>query len=239
MKPIEIVRAAGTRFGAEAGNDGRVKLLPPLGEAEVRELEARIPCPLPEEARELFAYCRGFDGVLDSVDFSGLPGGFGLDEIFPCPISIAHDGDGNYWVVDLTARSSSWGPIFYACHDAPVIVFQSETLADFITEVLRFARSPRESEIDQVCNRHQIDIWRRNPGTMSRTDCLGSGDPALAEFARSLDDSWLIVDLRKARIGDGFSWGRCGARTENRRFGDERIFAYKMRKPLWRRLLGS
>jgi hypothetical protein len=46
-----------------------------------------IPCPLPDEMREVSAATRGFEGgALETVDFSGLPGGFGLEEIFPTPI---------------------------------------------------------------------------------------------------------------------------------------------------------
>ena len=127
-----------------------LKLLPPLGAAELAGLETRIPCPLPAEARELLAYSRGFEnGPVESVEFSGLID-FGMEEIFPCPIPIAHDGFGNYWVVDLTSGSRAWAPIYYFCHDPAVIVFQSASLAEFIEELLKLGNPPYKSALDEV-----------------------------------------------------------------------------------------
>lgn len=80
-------------------------------------------------------------------------------------------------------------------------------------------------------------IWRDNPGMKTCEQCLSSADPDLAAFARSLDETYLFIDLRNAKIGDGFSWGRYGPRTVNRRFGEKRIFAYQVRKSFWQRLL--
>jgi len=237
MKAIEILRQAeGMRLEDEDGHVEQLRLLPGLSQQEMKDLESQLPCPLPEEAREVLSYCRGLEGILESVDFSGLAGGFGLEEIFPCPIAIAHDGFGNYWVVDVTSASASWGPIFFACHDAPVIVFQTDSFAHFLSELLRFANPPWKSEIDDVHEEFHHRIWRDNPGTMTHERCLTSGDRDLTEFAQSLDETYLFIDLRNARTGDGFSWGRYGPGTINRRFGEKRIFAYQVRKPFWQRL---
>jgi len=240
VKAIDILKqAAGMRLEGEEGEVENLRLLPGLSEQELKDLESRLPCPLPQEAREVLSTCRGFEGVLESVDFSGLPGGFGMEEIFPCPIAIAHDGFGNYWIVDVTSESTTWGPIFFACHDAPVIVFQTDSLAHFISEVLRFGNPPWKSEIDDVHEEYQTRIWRDNPGTMTYEQCVNSADPDLVAFARSLDETYLFIDLRNAKTGDGFSWGRYGPRTVNKRFGEKRIFAYQMRKSFWQRLLGK
>jgi len=242
VRPIEVVkRAEGMKLQDKKGRVTELELLPPLSEAEMRTLESSLPCPLPEEARELFAYSRGLDGafgdIVTQVDFSGLEGGFGIEEIFPHGIPIVHDGAGNYWVVDLTSDATSWGPIFYACHDAPVIVFQTESFAHFVSELLRLGSAPWESEL---VTGHDEQIWGSDPGVMSHEQCLQSGDADLETFARSLDETWLLVDLRHPRLGDGFSWGRYGAFTLNRRFGEKRIFAYQQqpRKSLWQRLRG-
>jgi hypothetical protein len=42
-------------------------------------------------------------------------------------------------------------------------------------------------------------------------------------------------------VGMGFSWGRYGPKTEVRRHGDERVFAYAppVKVSLWSRLTGS
>ena len=140
MTPFELVQQAeGRKLVNEDGDVDHLKLLPPLGADDLAALETRIPCPLPAEVRELLAYSRGFEnGPVKSVDFSGLTD-FGMEEIFPCPIPIAHDGFGNYWVVDLTTGSRAWAPILYVCHDPAVIVFQAASLAEFIEELLKLA----------------------------------------------------------------------------------------------------
>src|SRR5216684_1851666 len=89
--------AVGGTFVNEDGVREELRLLPPLNEDELRAVISAIPCPLPDEMREVFAATRGFEGgALETVDFSGLPGGFGPEEIFPAPIPIAADGFGNY-----------------------------------------------------------------------------------------------------------------------------------------------
>ncbi len=229
MKPLEVIqRAEGTKFENEDGDIEELKLLPPLTAEQLKQLESRIPCPIPEEARELLLYCRGFEGVLDLVDFSGeLGAGFGMQEIFHCALPIAHDGFGNYWIIDLIRDSTHWGPIFFACHDAPVIVFQTESLSHFITEIIRFGNPPWKSEIDDVHERYHSRIWEENPGVITYEESMLSSDPDLIAFADSLDDKYLFIDLRNPKIGDGFSWGRYGRSTINKRFGEKRIFAYK------------
>ncbi len=231
--PLEVIKAAeGTVFQEEDGDKTPLTLLPPLSADELARLEARLPCPLPQEARELLLYCRGFDGVLDVVDFAGDLS-FEMDDVFPHCLPIAHDGYGNFWIVDLTAESTAFAPIFYACHDPPVIVFQTDTLAHFISEIIRFGNPPWKSEIDDVHEQFSNEIWSKNPKTMSHEQCLEAGDTDLVSFAESLDSTYLFSDLRAPAIGDGFSWGRFGRNTVCKRFEDKRIFAIQQRKLNW------
>jgi hypothetical protein len=237
MSVIDFLKeSAGIQLIDEDDGVDELTLLPGLSEEELAELERRLPCALPNEIRELLSFCRGFEPVLESVDFSGNLGGFGLEEIFPFAIPIAHDGFGNYWVVDITSSSTSWGPIYYACHDAPVIVFQTDSLEHFVREIVRFGNEPWESEINDIHEKYHDRIWKENPDMMTYQACLNSGDTDLVEFAKSLDSSYLFCDLRDAKIGDGFSWGRYGAWTVNVRFGEKRIFAYQIREHWWKRL---
>jgi hypothetical protein len=240
MRPIEILKnAAGLKFTSEDGDTDELKLLPPLTLDEIDKLQAKLPCRIPEEIQELLSYCRGFDGVLESIDFSGLVGGFGMEEIFPCALPIAHDGFGNYWIIDLTKDSTTWGPIFFACHDAPVIVFQTDSLFHFIEETFRLGNSPWKGEIDDVHEKYHHRIWKENPGTLTYEECLDSGDADLADFAESLGQKYLFIDMRNPEVGDGFSWGRYGAKTVNKRYGDKRIFAYEVRPSFFQRLIGK
>jgi hypothetical protein len=70
MKAIDILKEAeGTKFEDEDGEVEELKLLPPLNNAELNQLESQLPCPVPEDVRQLFTYCRGFEGVFESIDF--------------------------------------------------------------------------------------------------------------------------------------------------------------------------
>ncbi|HMD38857.1 MAG TPA: SMI1/KNR4 family protein [Candidatus Acidoferrum sp.] len=252
--PLEVLQGFERRIADSADLENpRLELLPPLTAGEVERLKSQIPCPIPEEAAELFRYARGFKirnpllhgahRELSKVDLSGLDAEFGLKQIFPHALSMADDGCGNYWVVDLTNNSTSWGPIFYACHDAPVVVYQTESLAHFIEHVLKGGvdLTPNHNELDAVHEELATRIWRENPGALDFEECSRSEDPDLKAFAMSLDASYQFTDLRTAKLGDGFSWGRYGPWTVNKRFGGKRIFAYQKKtrrqkfKQLWKR----
>jgi hypothetical protein len=73
---------------------------------------------------------------------------------------------------------------------------------------------------------------------MSHSQCLATGDHELKVFAESLDETWEFIDLRAPKLGDGYSWGRYGAKTANKRYGDKRIFACQ-KKTLGRRFLDA
>ena len=175
---------------------------------------------------------------LSHIDLSGLDAGFGLEEVFPHALSIAEDGCGNSWVLDLTSDAKTWGPIFYACHDAPVVVYQTDSLAHFIEEAVKVSSQAVRSEMDAVHEELATRIWLENPGATSFEECADSQDEDLKGFALSLDTSYEFIDLRRAKLGDGFSWGRYGSRTVNKRFGEKRIFAYQ-RKTKWQRVRES
>jgi hypothetical protein len=73
-----------------------------------------------------------------------------LRRFSPIRKTLATDGYGKSWIVDLTRESTSFGPIFYACHDAPVIVYQTDSLLHFVEEVVVSGNKPWKSEIVDV-----------------------------------------------------------------------------------------
>lgn len=240
MTPLDLVREASTKeFRSEDGEPISLTLLPGLSDSEIAAFESSLPCPLPSGIRDLLSFCRGFDGLLESVDFAGLRDGFELPEVFPQGLPVAHDGYGNYWVVDLLPDSRSFGPIYFACHDAPVILFQSPTIEHFLLELFKLFTPPFKSLIDDVHEDRIFDVWRKNPGVLPHDRCIQSEDPQLASFARELDPSFQIVDLRNPRVGFGFSWGRYGPKTVLRRFGTQPVFAYQKRSGFLKRIFGG
>lgn len=228
MDPIEeIARAQATDLVDRDGKPVELARAPGLSAAEIEDLQTGIGVRLPRELRALLAHTSAIDGVLDAVDFTGVDlGGFDAPDIFPAGHAIAHDGFGNYWVVDLTPVEHDVAPVFFACHDAPVILFQSPSIGHFLHELFRMYVPPHASLVDDVHADRLFNVWGENPAVIARAAALQRGDAALREFAAELDDRFAFVDLRDAPVGMGFSWGRYGPRTEIRRHGHERLFAY-------------
>jgi cell wall assembly regulator SMI1 len=231
---------AGLRLTDEDGKAHVLELRPPATEAEIRRLEETLPGPLPEEMRAALGVTTGLaDGPLESFSLLDLEG-FGLEEAFPQAYSIAHDGYGNYWVLDLLPGDGAWGPVFYACHDPPVIAYQAPTIEAFLEDVVALWR-PGRSPVDRMHEDVVHRIWRDHPGLLTPAEAAGTGDSVLAGFAASLPAEAWIADLPQARFADGFAWGRFGPRTEIRRAGRERLWALipPERKPgLLQRLFG-
>ena len=229
MSLIDIIRDAQSR-GLIDEDEGRVELelLPGLKAGEIEEFRRSLPCPVPPEIRELLRFTCGFEGTAaETVDFTGRGMSFEHEAVFPHGLPIESDGYGNFWVVDLTPESTKFGPIWFACHDAPVILYQSSGLSDFLIELFKMSHPPFESLVDDVHEDRIRNVWRSNPGVISYEECGDSPDASLREFAVGLDPSYQMIDLRNARPGDGFSWGRYGADTVIRRHGHEPVFAYQ------------
>jgi hypothetical protein len=197
-----------------------------LEPAEIERLEAEIGVPLPRELRALLRRTSGIDGgPLETIDFTGRSLSLELAEISPWALPIAHDGFGNFWVLDLTPDEAETAPVFFAGHDPPVILYQSPDIGNFLHESFRKLVPPHASAIDDVHEDRLHHVWRENPGALERSAALES-DESLRAFATELDDRFTFVDLRSPAVGMGFSWGRYGPQTEVRRYKHERLFAY-------------
>lgn len=241
MTPLQVIeRARQTALSDEDGDSLELNLLPALSSEGIAKFSETLPCSLPDEIRELLGRTSGFEGVVaDVVDFTGRDIHFEFSEAFPHGLPLASDGFGNHWVIDLTPTSTSFGPVYFCCHDAPVLLHQSENLTEFLTELFRTAMPPYQSLVDDVHEDRPFDVWRKNPGVRTQSDCAEDADPDLRAFAAELDDAWEIIDLRRAEPGFGFSWGRYGPRTEVKRHGSEPIFAYRRPDGFFKRLFGG
>lgn len=234
MTAIECIEnARRTTLSNEDGETVRIDLLPALAAGEIDGLEERVGLPLPEELRDLLGFCSGIEGALDGIDFAGRGMEFEQEDVFPNGLPIARDGFGNFWVLDLTPQTKSAAPVFFSCHDAPVVLYQSGDIASFLTEVFRMDTPPHKSLVDDVHADRLFEVWRRNPGVIDQAEAAVSPDPVVRGFAVGLPGHFKVVDLRAASPGMGFSWGRYGPKTEVRRCGHERIFGYG--KPAARR----
>ncbi len=240
MNSREILQEAlASQLIDEGGQPVELELIPAVTPAELQELSSQLPCEIPAQVQDLLGFCRGFYGsAADVVDFTGRECAFEHAEIFPQGLPIASDGFGNFWVADLSSKSNDWSPVFFACHDPPIVLFQSASLADFLRGLLDLLKPPHRSIVDDVHEDRLFEVWRKNPEVLPQERCVDSTDRDLAAFAGQLDGTWSIVDLRQPKIGFGFSWGRYGPKTEIRRFGSVPIFAYRRPPGVLRRLLG-
>jgi cell wall assembly regulator SMI1 len=240
MDPVKAIRhAQSTALVDEDGDEVVLALGPGLAAAEIETLRAELGVPLPHELRALLEHTARIDGALETIDFTGRALSFGGDELFPSGLPIAHDGYGNHWVLDLTPDEAASAPVFFACHDPAVVLFQSPDLGHFLHETFRMYVPPHASLVDDVHEDRLFHVWRTNPGELDHAAAL-AGDESLRAFAAELDERFAFVDLRAPEIGMGFSWGRFGPRTEVRRHGYERLFAFarpEKRPGLLRRLL--
>jgi hypothetical protein len=231
---------AGAQLVDDDGTIEVLELLPPATDAEVADLEATLSVPLPSEMREALAVSAGFaNGPLESLSLLDLAG-FGMDDVFPEAYSIGHDGFGNYWILDLLPDRDECGPVFYACHDPPVIAYQSASVADFLRDVVALWQEGPRSPVDVVHEDVTSSIWAQDPGLASPDELATSVDPVLADFAAGFPPEAVFADLRSATVGDGFAWGRYGPRTEWTRAGTHRLWATvpPQRRGLLGRLFG-
>ena len=242
MDAIEEIRSAqATALVDEDGDEVSFELDPPVSEPDLDRIATELGVPLPRDLRALLAHTAGIDGgPLEQIDFTGEDLAFEAQDLFPSGLPIAHDGFGNFWVLDLTPADAETAPVFFTCHDPPVVLYQSPDIGHFLHEAFRMLVPPHASLVDDVHEDRLFKVWRENPGTLGHGAAL-ERDEELRAFAAELDERFIFVDLRSPQIGMGFSWGRFGPRTEVRRRGYERLFAYAQpeKKPgLLRRVFG-
>ncbi|HWD38503.1 MAG TPA: SMI1/KNR4 family protein, partial [Fimbriimonas sp.] len=109
-----------------------VTVQPPAPHAE-RNVEGVAGAPLPADYRDLLEQCSAIDGLSIEVDFTGEAFDFGFEEAFPYKVTFAGDGIGNFWIADV-AEPSADSPIFFACHDPPIVLFQCRGVETFLKE---------------------------------------------------------------------------------------------------------
>jgi hypothetical protein len=239
IDPVERLRAAAeSGLVDEDGGAVTVELLPGLSEAEIAAVQEQFPVPLPAELVRLMTVTRGADALL-GLDLTGEPHSIEISELLPAGLPVAADGYGNFWMLDLTPDTTKVAPVFFACHDAPVLLYQAPDLATFVDELVKGYEPPHRSLVDDVHEDRLHDVWRSRPGAVPQPVAAVSRDAGLREFAETLDEAWTLVDLRQRQVGMGVAWGSHGPRTRLARHGWERIFAYApdtRARRSWRRL---
>ena len=218
------------------GNAHQLRVKPGFSQTQIEEFEKRLGVPLPKEVRDLLAFTSGFNfEPFGEVNFSAKET-FGLEEIFPLGLTIATDGTGNDWVIDIKRDTGEWGPVVYMSHDPPVTVIQAPNLAGFIEQVIDLGRPDRKSRLDSA-SKAAHRIWNDDPYLLDLGASRASSDFALAEFSKQLPQTFRVADLRALEIGSGFAWGRGGPNSAIKRYGSELLFGIEAKKSFLGRLL--
>jgi cell wall assembly regulator SMI1 len=241
---VHRLRGAASAEGLvdEDGEPVALDLRPGLDPAAIQRLQAAydpLGVPLPRELTRLLAVTTGTDALLD-LDLTGERHSVEASELLPAGLPVAADGFGNFWLLDLTPDTVETAPVFFACHDAPVLIYQAASLAEFVDLALRALEPVRDTTIDDVHEDRLFQVGRRAPHSMSWQSAMSSDDHALRDFAASLDEAWTVVDLRRREVGMGVPWGAHGPRTRLARHGWERIFGFappaRDRRSIWSRM---
>lgn len=209
--------------------------LPRLSAFEIDRLAESLPCPMPGAMRDTLFVCRGISGkfdpdfLVDIVDFCGTTVGCGLPTLFPSGRGLAADGCGNHWVVDFQPDSTQWGPVYFLCHDPPVVLLQSPDVLHFVQELCRHLQPPHRSLLREVSEHRLCNVYRRDPGSVAYSDAMGADDAVMRTFAAEVGPGYRFTDLRNAAIG-------MGVRLElpyesSQRCGSLPVFAVPERKP--------
>ena len=236
----EIERARHAELVGKNGKPVALELEPGLAPSEIESIEQELGVAVPREVRDVLEHTAAISVPWHDLDFSGRTLSFEAEDMFPSGLPIAPDGFGNHWVLDLTPAERETASVFFVCHDPPVVLFQSSSLAAFLREWFRRLSPPHASLVVDVQEDRPFNVWGTNLGEIDHDAALAA-DADLRAFATELGDQFVFVDLRKSEIGMGFSWGRFGPRTHVVRHGYERLFAYRRpdeRPGLFRRLFG-
>jgi len=207
----QLNKLTADEFIDDEGEAYRAKLLPGLNAEELAALVTQMPiATLPPEVTELLCYSKGLlFGWLEEIRFDAFSD-FGRRGLFPACIELAHDGTGNYWVLDIN-KAGEWGAVFYVCHDPAVIIRQANNLLDFLGQVQEYGRFKSTSWFDEVYERLSFKIWKErktHTGLVEATTAVASSDDVLSVFAAQQLPEFLFGDLRAKSVTQGFAYDR-------------------------------
>ena len=222
--PLETLREASARWNS--GADGReLEVFPPVDAAALVRMESELG-PVPPEIAKLLAFASGFrvrEGKEEfEVMFDGGPAGF--EEAFPRSVSLMPDGFGNEWRVDVNPVTGEWARVYFTCHDPAVIVVQSESLAEFLKQLLSAPSGGVATALVSASGDPEMRIFRGRPQVTPAAEAGQAGDALIEAAARGLAPGSYVADLRSAGRGEGFEWDMLGDSVRIGRPGPEPVW---------------
>ncbi len=204
MTPRALLESAlHETFPDDEGIPRRIKLIPPgkgLNEHLFRE---RFRAVIPPDMQDLYALASGFELHYTEVQFKEhrLQG---YDFLFEDWLEIVADGFGNHWVLEIRPGADSWGPVWFTCHDPPVVLHIADDLTSFLRQ---FLDAHRAAEVHNpfACSHHDaLQLWEREPRWPTAAALRATADPLIARLVADLPDHAEIIDLRPG--ARGFMW---------------------------------
>lgn len=215
MDILEAFESAKAKIGISSSG-----CRPGISEAEIRAIETTLKARLPDDFRRLLASCGEIEDekAVAEVDFTGRTMAVEFSD-FPSAHFFAHNGAGNFWFVDCLPRVEEQAHIFFLGHDPVELTFQCVGMEDFLTEWAKRA-------VNEELPFSDAEVSALRP-PLSQAEAAQSSDEAVRTFARNLSVDHVIVDLRRAKTGDGIDLEQFGPETKIIRYYDQRLFAYK------------
>ena len=206
MKPLERLKTLiNETYTDYDGETYSIVLEKGLNEEEILHFEKQLPSKLPEDIKELIRFSSGFEFYIYNISFIGNTD-FGFEELIKNPITLAGDGTGNCWVVEIL-NNGDWGNVFYVCHDPAVIVKHSEHLSQFLEHLSDYGKNGSASHFDII---HEEIVYELNRKSeyLTLEEAQNSQDQELRVFTEKLEGDYLIADLRNKPLRSGFEWGK-------------------------------
>lgn len=222
---FEIIRAFEEReFSSEDGDTFQIELQPACAREDYPWIRGKLPAD--PEIEALLERTSGFDlGPLEVRFDESLSGQF-IPGLSAESISVLEDGFGNSWNVDIDPKSGKWKAVYFVCHDPPVVVVQSASLAEFLKDVFRnFGPSEGQVTLDHIRDTAAMKVWNTGGVEVAATSLAGSLDPTLRRAAQAAGPNGVVADLRACRPGDGFRWPPGDRDGDVIRIGEEPVFA--------------
>src|SRR5262245_51123146 len=136
MTPLDALRELQGRalVTIDEGAPCQAELLPALTREQMEELQERIGRPLPGEVRDLMGVSAGVTIDTEELCWIGEILGQVVPEEYAFSFPVMEDGRGNSWNVEIDPDTGAWGPVFFVCHDPPVVVKQADSFAEFMIQ---------------------------------------------------------------------------------------------------------
>jgi hypothetical protein len=206
-------------FAAEklVGEDGvpcRASVMPlgsGMNEEGFREQPPKVMQP---EFAALVERCAGLQvGYLEVLFTEHRHQGYGF--LMADWMGVLEDGFGNHWAMELGARDPA-GPVWFVCHDPPVMTLAAPTLAEFLDLVVDMHRKKPRHGFNPLSDPHKdaMGVYH-DPSRcgVPVTTLRATPDPELAAAVASLPDDAIVFDLRALAMSTtgvggvrGFVW---------------------------------